>query len=272
MLYQFKRKILPLLIIFVMLFSSMGAALADYETLGRKLVVTENGITYFIQGSYSKNRTKVSISTAQDKDYTEISISKNNGTVVSTTYDYKGKNFLGTPRYSESRQVIDLDTFDSQSIDSLTLQAITYNSTTKTPSDFGDRYDYAYGSEGAKTYLKIHCKNTYQIRTDTLSDAKEAKCDAYTSSIKKCNSSMAKYRVGTVGSGIATGVLVGLIIVNIAFPPSVIVTIIVAAVGAATGYTAAIYCLIDSYEYYRDAKDLYVTIRSYGTNITPGHF
>lgn len=95
----------------------------------------------------------------------------NNGTVVSTTYDYKGKNFLGTPRYSETRQVIDLDTFDSQSIDSLTLQAIKYNSKTKEKLWF--KYSYANGSEGTKTYLKISCNATYQIRTDNLAQTKK---------------------------------------------------------------------------------------------------
>ena len=109
----------------------------------------------------------------------------NNGTVVSTTYDYKGKNFLGTPRYSESRQIIDCLDYNSQPADALMLQAISYNSTTKTPSEFGDRYDYAYGSEGTKTYLKISCNATYQIRTDNLAQTKKDNCNAYTNSIKK---------------------------------------------------------------------------------------
>ena len=271
MLYQFKRKILPLLIIFVMLFSSMGAALADYETLGRKLVVTENGITYFIQGSYSKNRTKVSISTAQDKDYTEISISKNNGTVVSTTYDYKGKNFLGTPRYSESRQVIDLDTFDSQSIDSVTLQAIKYNSKTKEKLWF--KYSYANGSEGTKTYLKISCNATYQIRTDNLAQTKKDNCNAYTNSIKKINSSLTTAKANALLAGVTMEIILAVVAVCVAFPPAAIVTAIVAAAGGAgviksiDFLTTSVNATILAFDKYEDVKDLYVTIRSYCTKL-----
>lgn len=272
MLKRLKTRIMSILLILVMLFCSMGAALTDRETLGPIQVVTEKGITYYVQQSHSKYKTKIKITTDNNLDYTEISIDRMNNTISSTSYDYRNNGLFGTKKYSSTRQTIDYSDFASQPADALILQAISYNSTTKTNSAWGTQYDYAYGSEGTKTYLKIHCNYTYQIRTDNLSTDKNAKCDAYTTAIKKCNSSIAKYYAGVSGAGIATGVLVGLIIVNIVFPPSVIVSIIVAAVGGTAGYVTAIYYAIDSYEYYRDAKDLYVTIRSYGTNISPGHF
>ena len=84
MLKQIRTKILPILLIFVMLFCSMGAAFVDGEKLGRRYVVTENGVTYYIQQVQSKYKSKVIVTTNSDSNYTEISFDKRNKTVTST--------------------------------------------------------------------------------------------------------------------------------------------------------------------------------------------
>lgn len=48
------------------------------------------------------------------------------------------------------------------------------------------------------------------------------------------------------------------------FPPSVIITIVVSAVGGGGSVIACVKSCIDSYDYYCDVKDYYVVIRTYG--------
>ena len=118
-----------------------------------------------------------------------------------------------------------------------------------------------------KTYLKIGCKATYRIRTDNLADNKEKKCDSYVNAIKKCNSSYYKALAYSGGSGALFGIIIGLVAANVAFPPSVIVTIVIAAVGGSGGVTECVLSLISCHDYYKDAADIYITIRTYGTKI-----
>ncbi len=63
------------------------------------------------------------------------------------------------------------------------------------------------------------------------------------------------------------GVIIGLVASNVAFPPSVIVTIVVAAVGGGGSVIGCVNSLIDSHDYYKDAADIYITIRTYGTKL-----
>lgn len=63
------------------------------------------------------------------------------------------------------------------------------------------------------------------------------------------------------------GIICGLVVANIALPPTVIATIVVAAIGGSGSIIACINACIDSYGYYCDAKDIYITIRTYGAKL-----
>lgn len=271
MLMQIKKRILPILLIVVMLFCSMGATFVDRETIGRRYTVTENGITYYIQSTYSKNKTRIIINTSQDRDYTEIGIDKLNNTVTSTYHDYKGRGFFGAPQYRETRRSIDCSELNDQSTDSVLLQSISYGS--KNTEQLYYKYSYWYGSESTKTYLKIKCSATYQIRTDNLSTTKKDNCNAYTSAIKKINSSIATVRAYAALAGIGTTLLLGVVAVCIIFPPATIVAAVIAAVGGATAggvgvlVKSAVDAALVAFDKYNDVKDLYITIRSYGVKL-----
>ena len=95
---------------------------------------------------------------------------------------------------------------------------------------------------------------------------KESNCTKYTNSIKKCNSSYNKAKATVFSSKLFVAIS-ALVVANIAFPPSVIVTIVCAVLGAAGFVATTIYHLIDSYDYYSDAKDIYTIIRTYGKKL-----
>jgi hypothetical protein len=126
------------------------------------------------------------------------------------------------------------------------------------------KYSYKYGTDKKKTYIQIgKDSTTYTIRTDTLSSAKDAKCDSFANAIKKSNSYYDKGASYAAGTSFSVGVIIGLVIANAAFPPSVIVTIIVALLGGGATLYKAIDNFVDSYAQWKNARDLFVTIKTY---------
>lgn len=265
----FKTKVLSSIIVLVLVFGNVSAVFADSGTIGQTYTATENGITYFIQQTQSRDKTSVSIKSSNSKDYRTYTVDKKSQTLTTVEYDYQGTGFLGAQKYHSTSNSFDCSNYDAASIDSVQLQAISYDSTVT--DKLHKKYSYTYGSEGAKSYLKIKCVATYLIRTDNLSQTKDDNCDDYSNYILQCNSAYKKFEVASAAGGFATGfiigILIGVVAVNIAFPPSLIVTLAIALVGTFTGITTAIYYLIDAEEYYNKAKNKYVTIRTYGTKL-----
>jgi hypothetical protein len=147
-------------------------------------------------------------------------------------------------------------------------QKINYNSKTKTLYKWNKNpYYYQSGSSKEKTYLKIGCKANYRIRTDNLSDKKAKKCNAYKSAIKKSNSYYQKGTAYLAGSGISLGVVACLVTANAVFPPSVIVSIVVATLGGGSALYKGASALANSQEKYYDAKDYYAIIKTYGKKL-----
>lgn len=255
MLKKFRTKILPILLIFVMLFCSMGAATENWKKFGQT-TATENGIIYYIEGFRSGNKLKVITKTNKEADYSETIINQSNKTITSITYDYKGKGLLGTSRYNKTSEIIDYSVYDQLSASSVTLQALTYKSKITEKWPCGNDYWFARGTDGAKTYLKIGSIASYQIRTDTLYGPNFTMCETYANDIKNCNVQM-NLAIGADVTGII-GCVVGMICSGLA----------AAAIIFVLGCVAAIVTFaIIAYGYYCDAKDLYNVIKTYGTKI-----
>jgi hypothetical protein len=145
--------------------------------------------------------------------------------------------------------------------------SISYGKVTKTPNDFGTQYWYCTGSSGTKQYTKIGCKATYLIRTDDLSSDNKAMVKEYRDAVRSCKSNYDKGDAALIGTGVASGVIVGMIICNVAFPPSVIVTIVLAAVGGGGAVVTAVNYLIDAHSDYTLAVDDYAMIKGLGTKL-----
>ena len=96
-----------------------------------------------------------------------------------------------------------------------------------------------------------------------LKSSKKSTCDKYTSSIDTSANYYAKACVYSAASGVGIGVIAGLVAANIAFPPSVIITIVVAACGAGSSIIACVNALIDSNTYSNQAKNYFASVVTY---------
>ena len=112
------------------------------------------------------------------------------------------------------------------------------------------------GSSVSYTHLKSICLTG-------LKSSKKSTCDKYTSSIDTSANYYAKACVYSAASGVGIGVIAGLVAANIAFPPSVIITIVVAACGSGSSIIACVNALIDSNTYSNQAKNYFASVVTY---------
>ena len=258
-----KKTIIAMMLSLILAISNITSADASMVNETKTFTVTEKGVTYKIHMNHNSARDvyDFKVVATDSKDYVEISLDKHYENMEVTQYTYESESIFGK-KYEEDEKEYDLSNHDYENNPFFETQKISYNS--KTTEKWDDKYWYRYGSKKKKSYLEIGCKAKYLIRTDNLSDKKEAKCTKYTDSIKKCNSNYNKAMACAGGSGIMFGGIVALVAANVTFPPSVIITIVVSAVGGGGSVIACVKSCIDSYDYYCDVKDYYVVIRTYG--------
>lgn len=218
---------------------------------------TTDGVTYYMNSHQEDKKNIIELRTSDNSDFYTYIVDVENQTIECQTYQL---NDAGS--YDVFSKLIDTSVYSNNLDSQVSPLAIGYGS--KVECKMGD-YWYQSGSEGSKTYLKIGCKATYLIRTDNLSDAKYDRCESYKSNIRSCNSSYNKALAAVGGSSAVLGTIIGLVIANIAFPPSVIITAVISVFGSGAGYVAAANYAIDAQEYKDTAADIYITIRTYGT-------
>ncbi len=224
--------------------------------------VKANNQKYIVE-NYEVDGKKYVVTYSQDK--TSMSVICLEGNTITT------KNYTFDPvlqKYTEETVVLRTDDENGliEQNDEVMAQKIKYNSKVVCKLHNKSPYYYQTGKEGKKTYLKIGCKANYRIRTDNLTTSKDKKCSAYQSAIKKCNSNRSKALASLVGTEITFVTLLALVVANISFPPSVIVTTVVSVVGGGTGVIKAVYATIDAEKNYQDVKDYYAVIKTYGKN------
>lgn len=262
----FKLKAVSFILVVALLFSLINSYSMTTEAKSNSNVYTvvDDGITYTIEQLSSSDGNSFIVTSNDNKDKAEVNISNNELEIKE--YEYEGKNFFGKEIYDISEETIDISNHieNAEDMEGVSAQSISYG--TKTKVEWGKHW-YRYGSDGFKSYMKIGHTATYRIRTDKLSSSRETKCDNYANAIKKSNKSYTKAQAFAAGSGVLIGVAAGLVAANIVFPPSVIVTIVVASVGGGGSVIKMVDCLIDSYSYYLDCKDLYAVIKGYGTKL-----
>lgn len=247
--------IVAVLLVLTSTFNSSAMEITNQQRSGYS--VYENGVKYDIEVTKTNEKYSFLIKADDTKGYSEVIIDKNLKKIEITQIQN------GIVKSNDS---IDLSQYQNEKIGrNIETRAISYNS--KITEKVSKKYWYQYGSENQKTYLQIGCDAKYRIRTDNLSSAKEKKCTAYSNAIKNCNSKYFKAEAAAAGSGVLFGTVLALVTANIAFPPSVIISIVVAAVGGGGSVAVCVNNMIDSFQYYNDAKDLYITIRTYGTKL-----
>lgn len=134
--------------------------------------------------------------------------------------------------------------------------------------NWGNKYWYQMGNDGCIVHYKIGCDLTYQIRVDDNSYNKNA-LEEYASWIRSCNSNMARGDAACIGSGISAGAVLGLVIANIAFPPTVLIDVIVGIFGTAAigAIGTAVYSYLAAHDDYQEIQDSYIIAKACGIRV-----
>lgn len=257
MIKKLRIRVLPIILIIVILLSSMGAAFAKPI---KTYSATANGITYTVQTWKSGNKEHITVRTDKDPDYLELIVNTTNKTINKENYDYKGKGLFGERKYDKKSETIDCSVYENPDANNVSLQSITWQK--KYYESWKNDYWYMRGTDISKTYIRIGCVATYEIRRDTLTDYNNTQIDTYTSAILASRAAMNK-AIAADGLGILACVA-GIVACMIFMP---IGLIIAAVVGACGGGAELVYFLVDSYNQYEIAKDQYGAIKALGRKL-----
>ena len=210
-------------------------------------------------------RTVLVIKKKNKRKISKISINANKTKITVVKFKYKKNKKTGKVICKK-----DKNTYNLSNTSNMTTQKISYDSKTKEwwtfDTWFTYPYWYAYGNEGSKTYLKVGCKASYQIRTDNLAADKVKNCNKYTNYIDKCNKELLEASVAAGGISISTLVIVVAGASTVA--PEIVGAVIAAALAIDAG--SAWECatsMINAYDYYKKAKNKYTVVKSYGTKL-----
>lgn len=224
--------------------------------------IKENGVEYTISTYSISDSRCVIVRKSNSKNYYKLCYNKERKELITEEYKSKGKNFIGVNQYSLSYEKMYLDDLDTSNGEICAL-GTTWNS--KTYEKWKKDYWYQKGNDGSKIYYKIGCKASYRIRVDNSSKNMKA-CKNYANAIKSCNNHYLTAMSLVAGTDVSLAVIYGLIVANIAFPATVIVDIVVAAVGAGSIGTT-VKEMVDSYTAYKDVKDYYIDARACGKKL-----
>ena len=115
----------------------------------------------------------------------------------------------------------------------------------KSKKNYKNEYWYRLGDTKKKDYMQIGCKAKYQLTLSNLSSTKKSRCSSYRRQISSCISHFNKFKRTAAATSIGWKAVAALIIVNILYPPSVIVDVLLTAI---TGLTAsAAYNMVENF-------------------------
>lgn len=221
--------------------------------------IESNGVKYQVTYSISGNNYDITTENLSTKATAnvDLNIKTKKGTITNTTYASNGK------------AVIVRTDYDGNSIVEKASSDISYDR--KVEIDMDRHYYYRNGTKGKKIYLKIGRKSdSYKIRTDNLSSGKKKNCKSYQNYIVNGQSDMNKGFLNCAAAGVSSALIIALVLANIAFPPSVIVDIVLAVIGGGgfvATITKAINNFISAYNKQQKAANVYNTIKTYGTKL-----
>lgn len=117
-----------------------------------------------------------------------------------------------------------------------------------------------------KDWMQIGQKAVYRINLSNLSSIRKNKCLQYGKKIRSCNSNYESFRRRCVAFDLSAKAVIAMIIINIAWPPAVIASVLLSAF---TGLTASVAegmvrSFLASRSAYKSAARTYKVIRKWG--------
>jgi hypothetical protein len=208
--------------------------------------VQENGISYKIINYSESGINYVTVTSDANSDVYKISYNTNNGDLIETINNSTVLNF------NENDMTTNL------------LNSDDHDWCSKVYDDWSN--DYFYQNKTNYSYYQIGCKASYLIK-NTGSAAYAL--NNYVNAIDYCNSYFDKALGRLAGTGISYAVILNLVAVNIAFPETTIVSIVIGAVSGISVDLAkdVVSNFIHSHSYYEDVRTYYNIAKAYGTQL-----
>lgn len=254
------KKIVAILLSLVMVLSGTISVFADEGNLveqneknSSQYIIGEDGFKYCIKTEIADNGNKV----------VSISSNKNDIRYVETidfldesikVDEYRGVDLLSTTIVS----------MEDLSGDNHVSTPFAYGSKVKEKSE--GKYWYQNGTKTVsgktKAFVKIGCIATYEINYTDASSKAQTAFDNYTSYLRKANTNYGKFQTACYALDMSAAAVGALILANIAFPPSIIITII--GGGAALGM---VNFYLDYHENFESMKEWYTKAKVYGKKL-----
>lgn len=276
--YNIKQKIIAILIITVF---SVVSVVADtkniYAATNEEIqTVTENGIEYTVKTEESLDGKVITVTQSNNDTKTVIEI--NDEEIISTQYIDQGDNTFDketveiqlneeAASVTMNEGIEAMESADAIATAATTSSSIKWNSTVK--EKYKKKYWYRTGhnSSNDRDYLRIGCTAKYQLRTDNMTTYRVSQCNKYKSAINSVNTKYNKFSTYFSGTGISATAALALLVANVLYPASTLITIIM---GAASGLTLtaatnAVDKFIEMKGKYEVVKDQYETIKACGT-------
>lgn len=268
--YINRQKVIAIFVALCLMLSSITILTQNVYATAQNIDIkhiTENGITYTVETRED------SITITQSNNETKTEVKVDGSTIQNIRYVDTGREKNGETVFQKDIQSIDIHENASDRITGIeaytaakAAKATKWNAVKKEKYKKLYWYRTGHNSSTKRDYLRIGCKAKYQLRTDNMSSARTSQCNRYKNAIIGVNE---KYRIvekNLEGTGIGATAVIGLIIANILYPPSVVVSILLATVtgistAVATTLISATSALKAKYEI---VEDQYATIKVWG--------
>ena len=280
-----KRLIKPLLaalLVLAMLFSINIQTFACFppldlwkmKTYGPEELIGGDGITYTIEAWDSPRSSRViEVKLSNTKDYYRYEIFRTKNEIKYTKYTYVNLLLFGFYRGNSETESFAApeahdrsdEFYESPDIEAQAIGDVVYAPKVATAIKKWGEYWYRRGSDSktADEYMKVGLdSNSKDINITNLTKLNDQRkvdnCDNFCGAIDLCNSKFATAEAAFGVSGALTALVI--VVTLILFPPAVIASVGVAAIG---GIGTTWYTLIESFKAYQKAEQLYAVIRYY---------
>lgn len=216
---------------------------------------------------------KVTIMNNITKEYTSFAINDSDNNQILIIYEslecITGNYYLIKDKITVQRH--DASEFNNYSseLQSSALAASSIKWESKVKETYKNQYWYQLGYTKSTDYMKIGCKASYRINLSKLSSTRKGRCTDYRKDVASCESHYNSFKKWATGTRLGLEAVIALILINIAYPPSVIVDVLLAAIPGATASAAtnAVNNYLTARKKYSSAKSTYETIKEWGTKL-----
>lgn len=197
--------------------------------------------------------------------YSSFKIKHTGRTISAIDYTVVNNN-SGEYLKETGRITLEPQIVEKQSVSTESANGIKWEKRITEP--YKGKYWYQLGY-AKNDYMKIGCKAIYRLNLSKLSSTKVSRCKDYRSQINSCKSHYNTMKRYATAAGLSVQAVVALILLNIAYPASTIITILLGAFSSLTASSASaiVSNFFKSRRNYLNAKETYEVIKVWGKKL-----